>query len=222
MSKRPYSPLTKVALVDDHMLFREGLAKVIDEFSNYKVTIKAGNGKELIDRLKPANLPDIVLLDLNMPKMDGYETAEWLIANHPSIPILILTMFNSELAIIRLLGMGVKSFIKKDSHPDELKYALDTVVKRGYYHPPAISMQLGGVSYSSQIKNASKPFRLTENEAIFMKWATTDLTYKEIAKEMCVSDRTVENYWESLKYKLSVKNRIALAMYAVKNGVADI
>lgn len=222
MSKHPYSPLTKVALVDDHTLFREGLAKVIDEFNNYKVTIKAGNGKEFIDQLKPAHLPDIVLLDLNMPIMDGCKTAEWLITNYQSIPILILTMFDSELAISRLLSIGVKSFIKKDMHPNELKCALNAVIKKGHYHPPAISMQLGGVSYSSQLKNATKPFRLTENETTFMKWSTTDLTYREIAEKMCVSERTVENYWESLKYKLSVKNRIALAMYAVKNGVADI
>lgn len=208
----PKKSKTKIALVDDHALFREGMAKVIDDFGNYKVTIKAGNGREFMEQLNSKTLPDIVLLDLNMPVLDGYETSRWLIENYPGIRIVILTMFNSELAIIRLLKLGVRSFIKKDTHPDELKYALHVVKKVGFYNPVV----------SQPDPSPKKPLRITENEHTFLKWVTTDLTYKEIAKEMCVSSRTIENYWESLKDKLSVKSRIGLAMYAVKSGVADI
>jgi DNA-binding NarL/FixJ family response regulator len=186
------------------------------------VIIKAGDGKELIEQLKTGNLPDIVLLDLNMPGMNGYETARELLMNYPEVMIVILTMFNSELAIIRLLRLGVQAFVKKDTHPGDLRYALDTVIKSGYYYPPSVSAGLDGVFSVSQLKHAAKPLTLSKNETVFLKWVATDLTYRQIAKEMCVSTRTVENYCDSLKHKFSVKNRMGIAMYAVKNGLVDI
>lgn len=207
---------TKIALVDDHPLFREGLAKVIEEFGNYKVMIKAGDGKDFIEQLDPENLPDIVILDLNMPVMNGYATASWLIKNHPGIRILILTMFDSESAMIGLLRLGLESFVKKNNHPDDLKYVLNTIVKLGHYRHPAIAAK------AAELKNDQKSLELSAKEETFLKWVTTDLTYKEIAKEMYVSERTIENYWDSLKEKFSVKNRIGLAMCVVKSGMEDI
>lgn len=211
-----------IALVDDHILLREGLAGVINSFTNYKVTIKARNGAELIEQLKAGSLPDIILLDLNMPVMNGYETAYWLKKNHPKVRVVILSMFDSELTLIRLLRLGIKAFIKKDVHPDELKDALDRVVKEEYYYSESISKKKESPLDSQQLKQAAKQLSLSENEITFIKWSATDLTYKEIAKKMNVSEHTVTNYWESLREKLDVKNRIALAMYGVKNGIVTI
>lgn len=215
-------PKTTIALVDDHTLVREGLEGVINGFTNYKVTLKARNGSDLIEQLKPENLPDLILLDLNMPVMNGSETAYWLKMNHPEVRVVILSMFDSELMLIRLLRLGIKAFIKKDVHPGELECALDKVMKEEYYYSESIPGQEALPEDTRPSKQVTQPLSLSENELAFLKWSATDLTYKEIAKEMNVSESTVSNYWESLRHKLSVKNRVGLAMYAVKNGIVTI
>ena len=121
--------LIKVALADDHILLRNALASLIDRFENCKVVMQASNGKELSIAISKDNLPDVVLLDLNMPEMNGFETATWLRDNHPSLHVLMLTMYDSELTLIRLLQAGVKGFLKKDIHPNELKYAIHSVIE---------------------------------------------------------------------------------------------
>ena len=122
--------LIKVALADDHILLRNALASLIDRFENCKVVMQASNGKELSIAISKDNLPDVVLLDLNMPEMNGHETATWLRDNYPSLQVLMLTMYDSELTLIRLLQAGVKGFLKKDIHPNELKYALSQDIHR--------------------------------------------------------------------------------------------
>src|SRR5688572_26698624 len=103
-----------VALVDDHVLLRSALASLIDNFEDCKVVLQVSNGRELIDKIKNGWIPNVILLDLNMPEMDGIETAKWMQENQPDIHVLMLTMYDSELALIRLLQAGVKGFLKKD------------------------------------------------------------------------------------------------------------
>lgn len=110
-------PCNKVLLADDHVLLRDALATLIDSFSEFKITAVASNGKEVVSFIENGQLPDIVLLDLNMPEMDGYQTAQWLHDEHPGIKILILTMYDSEIALIRLLQVGVRGFLKKTFIP---------------------------------------------------------------------------------------------------------
>src|SRR5688572_28235431 len=126
--------LIKVALADDHVLLRSALAKLIDGFDECSVIYQSGNGKELIESLKTGNIPDIALLDLNMPEMDGLETAKCLQKNYPQVHTLMLTMYDSELSLIRLLQSGVKGFLKKDIHPSELKFAIVSVMQSGFYY----------------------------------------------------------------------------------------
>src|SRR5688500_11419487 len=104
-----------IALVDDHVLIRDALATVINGFENCIVTATATNGKEFTQALNDSNLPEIVILDLNMPEMDGCETARWLTNQYPSISIIVLRMFNTETVLLRLLKLGVKAFLKKDT-----------------------------------------------------------------------------------------------------------
>lgn len=211
----------KVAMVDDHVLLLNGLANVIDSFNGYKVVIKATNGLEFIEALKNSPLPDVIILDVNMPLMDGHETALWLINNHPEIPIIILTMFDSELMLMRMMQLGVQAFLKKDVHPSELNYALDAVFTEGYYYPQSVSGKMAALFQKSRDKHSKDAAPFSANEITFLKLVGTELTYKEIADEMCVSERTIENYRTSLCDKLSLKNRTDLAVFAMRNGIIN-
>ncbi|MBX9734836.1 MAG: response regulator transcription factor, partial [Chitinophagaceae bacterium] len=119
--------MKKIALVDDHLLLRNGLAVVINSYKDYRVVFEANNGIDFIQKVKEKELPDIVLLDISMPLMNGYETAEWIKKHYPSIKVLVLSMLDDERSVIRMLQFGVRGYITKESDPDELKFALDTL-----------------------------------------------------------------------------------------------
>ncbi|MEJ7740991.1 MAG: response regulator transcription factor [Chitinophagaceae bacterium] len=214
-------PQIKIALVDDHILLRDALADVISGFDKCMVTLKASNGKELIQQLKGLKLPDLIILDINMPVMDGYETAKWIKETHPQINIIILTMFDSEIALIRLLQTGVKAFLKKDTHPKELQFAIQSVYETGYYYSQNSSGKLANVFQNPSRNFITHPVMLTENEITFLRLSSSEMTYKEIAKHMYVSPRTVDNYRDQLFEKLNVKSRVGLAMYAIRNGIVS-
>src|SRR5882762_10478872 len=124
----------KIAMIDDHTLLRDALAGVINGFDNCRVILLAANGKELIEQMQKDNLPGLVILDLNMPEMDGYETARYLRVNYPGIYVLILTMYDSEITLLRLLQAGARGFLKKDIHPGELNLAIQSVINSGYFY----------------------------------------------------------------------------------------
>src|SRR5690349_14992474 len=123
----------KVVLADDHILLRNALAALINGFGDCKVIQEFNNGKELISYFGRGSLPDVAILDLMMPEMDGLETAKYLQQNFPGVKVLMLTMYDAELSLIRLLQVGVKGFLKKDIHPSELKFAIHSVMQAGYY-----------------------------------------------------------------------------------------
>lgn len=210
--------MIKIALADDHALLNDMLAKIIGGFEGYAVTLQAANGKELIDQLQPDNLPDLVILDLHMPVMNGYETAHWLHANYPSIYLMVLTMIDSDLSTLLLLQMGVRGVLKKKMHASEIKEAIRITIETGYYFPHGrIVALLKPVESNIMLANN---IMLTEREILFLKLACGEMTYKEIAAEMKLSPRTVENYRDSLFEKLRVKSRVGLVLYAIKNGLA--
>jgi two-component system, NarL family, invasion response regulator UvrY len=210
-----------IALVDDHILMRDALAAVINGFEHCRITHLACNGKAFIEGLQPDNIPNLVILDVNMPVMDGYETAAWLRTHHPSILILILTMYDSEVVMIRLLQCGVRGFLKKDIHPSELKIAIETTMASGFYYSNHISGKLVNLLKSNDSKHPGGAVYLTEKELEFLKLSSSDYTYKEIARNMSVSPRTVDNYRDSLFVKLGVKSRVGLVMFAIRNGVVQ-
>jgi two-component system invasion response regulator UvrY len=219
MSKASTPPI-KVALADDHILLRNALAQLIDSFGNCKTIHQSGTGKELIDNIRSGHLPDVVLLDLNMPEMDGFETAVWLQKNAPQVHVLMLTMYDSELSLIRLLKAGVNGFLKKDIHPSELKFAIQSVVVSGYYysnHSTGRLMNLfrNNLDGSMGLQKAI----LSEQEILFLKLACSDLTYKEIAQKMGLNPRSVDTLRDQLFVKLDVKSRVGLAMVAIKQGI---
>src|SRR5216683_6331946 len=120
----------KIGLVDDHILVREALANIIKSFDEFDISISASNGKDFIDKLNKTNIPQVLLLDLSMPEMDGHATTHWLAKNHPQIKILILTMYDAE-SLIHLIKAGVRGFLKKDVSPAELRHAILCVHANG-------------------------------------------------------------------------------------------
>jgi len=206
----------KLILADDHILLRDALANLVTNFDEFTVVATAGNGMEVLDAITRGYTADIVLMDLNMPKMDGYETAKWLALHHPQIKIVILTMYDSEIALIRLLQAGVHGFLKKDIHPAELKNALLTIAAGEYYYSNHTTNKIASLfRKQTELEKAL----LNEKEIEFLKLASTDLTYKEIAHAMNLTPRHIDSYRDSLFTKLDVKSRVGLAIYAVKNGI---
>ena len=210
----------RVIVVDDHIVLRDALSNLINSFSEFDVIATADNGKDLIEKITGGNVPDLIILDLNMPVMDGYETAEWLQQNKPGVKIVVLTMFDSEIPLIRLLQIGVRGFLKKDIHPKELHTALLAIAENGYYYSHNTTGKLGNVFQKTH--KSRSPFEkgiITPLEIDFLKLTATDLTYKQIALKLHLSPSTVDNYREALFDKLEVKSRVGLAIYAVKNGI---
>ena len=215
---------TFVALADDHSLIRNGLANLIDTFDGFKVLFQAANGQELIDALKLRALPDIVLMDINMPKKDGYETTKWLREMYPEIKVLALSMYDNEGAIIRMIKNGACGYILKDAEPGDLRRALNEIAQKGYYHSELVTTHLvkmvrQGINDGDDRLHAQS---LKDKDIEFLKLVCTELTYKEIADKMYLSPRTIDGYRDALFEKLNVRTRVGLAMYAVKNGIVTV
>jgi two-component system, NarL family, invasion response regulator UvrY len=209
-----------IFLVDDHVLLRDALAAYINNFEGCRVVGLAADGLELTKKIDKGTPADIVILDLNMPNMDGYTTAEWLKKNKPHIKILILTMYDSEVALIRLLQTGVRGFMKKDIMPHDLKTAIQSVAENGYYYCNTATGRLASFFYQNEKgHSAFERSLLTAMEIAFLKLASTDLTYKEIATQLGMTARAIDGYRDALFEKLDVKSRVGLAIYAVKCGI---
>ena len=212
-----------ITLVDDHALFRKGLAALIGYFPNYKILFEASNGKEFIEKLNPATLPDIALLDINMPVMDGYTTAAWLRTKYPQVNVLALSTMDSESAIIKMITNGAKGYVLKDAEPDELKLAFDEVMERGYFYNELVTRKvMRSLTALSSNSGISGFVKLTDREMEFLKYTCTEKNYNEIGAEMFVSPRTIDGYRNSLCEKLQLKTRTGLALYAVKNGIVKL
>lgn len=213
----------KVALVDDHVLLRNALGSLIDNSETCEVVMQASNGQEMMEALKGDVIPDVLLLDMNMPDMDGYDSANWLRNEYPGIIVLMLTMYDSELALIRLLQSGVKGFMKKDIHPTELIHAIQSVMKNGFYYSPHTSSKLAGLFRESQDRTSLlNKVMLDDQELEFLKLVCTEMTYKEIAQRMGMNPRSIDGIRDNLFNRLDVKSRVGLAMYAIRHGLVTL
>ena len=221
----PGKPAVTLALVDDHPLFRKGLISLITMLDkDYIVLFEAANGADLQKKLNPAQQPDILLLDINMPGMDGFATVNWLNDNYPLIKILIVSMIEKEEPIIRMLKLGVKGYLCKDVEPEVLAEALYSVLNKGFYYTDFITGKLVHSLQSDKgADNMSSGINImTAQEQIFLKHACSELTYNEIARKMFLSPKTIDGYRNSLFEKLNVKSRVGLALFAVKHSLVQI
>lgn len=215
----------QVAMVDDHRLFRKGLLGLLEEVGHpVTVLFEADNGVDMQKKLDPNQLPQIILMDINMPIMDGFASVDWLNNNFPEIKVLVVSMVESEESIMKMLKLGVKGYLSKDVEPTELRNALLAIANKGFYYTDFITgkllhtLQHDGIKESASI-NIS---RLSEKEKRFIQLACSDNTYVEIAAQMFLSPKTVENYRVSVFEKLEVKSRVALALYAAKHGIIKL
>lgn len=213
--------MTKVALVDDHALLRNGLAAVINNSDGYQVVFEADNGKHFIECLKNSPRPDILLLDITMPEMDGFETAEWIKNNAPDIKILVLSMMDDDKSIIRMLKYGARGYILKDSKPEVLRSALRDITEKGFFFNELVSGRLVHIASQADGDKNGEP-ALSEKETDFLKLCCTEKSYKEIADAMHITPRAVEALRSNLFEKLQTLSRVGLVMYAIRNGIAKI
>lgn len=206
-----------VAVVDDHNLLSEAIGDMVDSFDVFQTLHISNNGKELLTKLeKPKNIPDIILMDVNMPVLNGIETTKIIAEKYPQIHVLALSVEEDENTILQMLRAGAKGYLVKDTKKNILEQALQETMDKGFYHTNTVTNILMD---SLSTKQSSTNWDLKEKELEFIKYACTELTYKEIAELMCMSAKTVDNYRERVFTKLNVKNRIGLVLFAIKHGL---
>ncbi len=205
-----------VVIVEDHILLSQALAGLVNGFSKFKILYLCKNGRELLTRLKdPKNIPDVVLMDINMPIMNGIETTIALKEEHPDVNVLALSVEEDEKTNLKMLRAGAKGYLLKDTEKSILENALIEVQETGFYHTKDVTNLLLG---SLNPKKENKVI-LKEREMEFIKHACTEKTYKEIASDMFLSPKTIEGYRDSIFEKLHLKNRTGLVIYAIKNKI---
>jgi two-component system, NarL family, invasion response regulator UvrY len=221
----------KIGIVDDHNLFRKGLIKLInlgDKENRYSILFEAGNGNELMEKISFKSKPDIILMDIDMPGMDGFETVDWLNRFHPDIKVLVISMFQSdEEKIIRMLKLKIKGYLSKDIKVEDMHKALEAIAEGGKYYTDKVTEVMAQIIEKERQAptekiysgNGQSSITLSENEMAFMKLACTELTYQQIAEKMNLSVKTIEGYRENLFQRFSLKNRVSLAMLAVRHGL---
>ncbi|HEV7783621.1 MAG TPA: response regulator transcription factor [Chitinophagaceae bacterium] len=209
-----------VAIADDHVLLRNALAGLVNSFDEYTVILEADNGKDLRNKIQQRQVPDIVLVDVNMPEMDGFETTQWLHKNYPFIKVLVLSMLSDEKTIIKMFRLGAKGYLLKNTDAEELKRALDAIASKNVYLSEYVSDKLVSGLHKDADED-DKPVTLSEKDKEFLRWTCTELAYRDIAEKMSVSPRTVDDYRQALFTKLNVHSRVGLVMYAVRNGIVE-
>ena len=209
----------KIVIIDDHFLFTKALEDMVNNFKGYEVLFCAENGKDFIDKLSKQKIkPEVVLLDLNMPLMNGFETLAWIKANAPDLKVLILSMNDEESNIIQAVRNGANGYLLKNTRPADLKLALDNLLSSGFYHNELVSSAL----LNSVNAKPQKPHEaLKEQEIRFLKLVCTEMTYKEIAEQMSLSPKTIDGYRQALFDKLNIKSRVGLVLYAMHQKIVD-
>ncbi len=210
----------KIFLVDDHEIFRKGLKLVLSKLKYAKVIIEASNGKDFLDMLDD-NLPDIVLMDIQMPEMNGIDATIKAIEKYPDLKVIALTMFNENDYIQSMMDAGVKGFLMKNINKETLDKAIQTVYNRGSYY----SEELFDF-FTSQVKKDEKndkiDIKLTKREKEILQLVCEGLSNKEIADILYVSERTVVGHKSNLFAKLDCKNTISLMFKAIKNKLVVV
>lgn len=209
----------KVIIVDDHLLFSQSLKFLINSFSDLEVVHSFENGKEFITFLQEEEDLDVdlILMDVNMPILDGLGAMKWIKENRPDYKVIALSVNDEEDIIIKMIKNGAKGYLLKDTTPQIFYDALKTVIDKGYFFTEMVSGIL-----VNRIDNKDKKLEFKEKELEFIKRACSEKTYKEIADEMCLSPKTIDGYRESIFAKLEIKTRIGLVLYAIKNKIVCV
>lgn len=210
----------KVGIVDDHTLFRDGLSNLLSEFPFISIVFRAQNGKEMMDKLPGSDsLPEVILMDINMPITDGYDATTWVKKNYPDIGVLALSMYEDDTSIIKMLKCGAGGYILKESNAQELVKAVQGIKSSGYFVNDLVT---GKLIHQIQYGHENPETLLTNREIEFLALCCSELTYKELADKMHVSPRTIDGYRDALFEKLSVRSRTGLVLFAIKTGIFKV
>lgn len=211
--------MLRIGIVDDHKLFRKSLALLIATFEGVSVVIEAKNGKEFIDTLEDTTI-DLVLLDIQMPEMDGYETCKVLHELYPNIKILIVSQLTTRESIHKIMDLGAHGYFTKNSDPDQLEFAIKSLNDKGFY----FGMELGEVLREAILwekKTAKKPLdstvSLSKRELEIIVMASKEFSSAEIADKLCINIRTVETHRKRIMEKTKAKNFIGVVLFALKH-----
>lgn len=206
----------KVAIVDDHKLVSKAIENMISSNPKFSVVMNCFNGDDFLKELaKQDNLPEVVLMDINMPRKNGIETTAELTKNYSEIKVIALTMEDNETTIISMLKAGAKGYLLKDMSPDILFDAINLVHEKGIFYTDIVTQSLLKIKTEQKVTQEINN-SLKDREIEFIKLACSELTYKEIAQQMCVSPRTVDGYRDSIFAKLNVKTRVGIVLFAIK------
>lgn len=221
------SKVYKIGIIDDHDGIRKTFAQAIRGNSEYEISIEAGNGMELIrkvSQIHASEIPDVLLIDINMPLMDGFETVAWVKSHLTETKILIMSVYTDEEKVVRLIKMGVNGYLPKSIGVKDLYDALSNIIRKGFHYSEFIAEKLlesmkteipGYQATASGIKAIWNS--LTENEKRLAQLCCTELTYEEIAREMKLTAKSVEGQRKSLFSKCRVNTRVGLVMFLFRN-----
>lgn len=212
----------KIAIADDYKIFREGLKVGLSADENMQVIFEADNGEDLLKGLETIT-PDIIIMDLKMPIMDGMEATKEVRKKYPGMKVLVVSMYEDDKFIIHLMEIGANGYLLKNAEPDEIRRSIYSVHENGYYFNDLVNKAL---LKKLVLKNNLKPsfnqnVELTEREIEVLKLICEEKTAAEIAKDIFLSPRSVEGIRQRLIEKIGVRNTAGLVMFAAKNGIAE-
>jgi DNA-binding NarL/FixJ family response regulator len=219
-------PITKIAIADDHAVFREGLAFIIGSHENYQILFDVANGKELLEKL-PLHRPDVVLLDLRMPLIDGFQATKEIREDFPNIKIIVLTMHSNDDFILNLLDLGVNSYLLKNTSSKEVIHAIDSVMEKGYYFDELTTEVMfnrlrNRKLTKSKNKKWSQEIDLTPREKEIMGLILKEYNTNEIAEMLDLSSRTIDTHRTNIFAKFEVKNLVGLVIKAIQMGYLSL
>jgi DNA-binding NarL/FixJ family response regulator len=216
--------IIKVAIADDHQIFRKGVILSLRQYNNIKFVFEAENGEDLIQKVSDnEESPDVILMDLKMPVKDGIETTKYLNKHFPAIRIIILTMYEDERFVGHLMDSGANGYLLKSTEPSEIKKAITDVMRTGFYLNNFVNKVLIKKNYAKQKfnPNLNSEFVISEREKEVLTLVCMEYTAQEIAQKMEISARTVEAIKDRLMERFGVKNSVGLVFYAMKNSLID-
>jgi DNA-binding NarL/FixJ family response regulator len=211
--------MIRIGVTDDQQLFLKSLVNLIQTFAGVEVVIEANNGNDLLAKLANTTIkPDILLIDVNMPVLDGPAALKILTAQYPGIKTVALSMKDDDLSILSMLKAGAIAYLLKDIHPSELQKAIEEIYSKGFYNADAIHQNYRRLIMADECREPE----LTNREKDFLELASSDLTYKELAAKMCLSEKTIDGYRESVFQKFNVKSRVGMVLEGLRRKLISI
>lgn len=212
----------KVAIADDHKIFRKGVVLSLRMYTNLKFVLEAENGDELLNGLPEAE-PDVILMDLRMPGKDGIEATKIVSKQYPDIKVVVLSMYEDERFIYHLMENGANGYLLKNAEPQEIRKAIMDVHEKGYYLNNFVNRILLKRSHAKQktTPSLSSEITISDREREVLKFICMEYTAQEIAQKMDISSRTVEAIKDRLMERFGSKNTAGLVFFAVKNNLVD-